>query len=212
MNLFRHSPNSTGTGSKSIQSHGLPLPNSSEKTGRRMCMDWQLTPDPLDGAVRQGKKGDHISRDAPGAMLMNASDMCCLIRENYASYLAVGLNHDGDSRRRGYRYTGASFIVTGTSTDGRKFARLEVQRQLFADSSAGVSTLSTHVLGVAIARTVLKALNGLLKVSQMLVAVQEPIRALPAVLAEDDDDDDDGESIAESEITVFGNERKFTKG
>jgi hypothetical protein len=88
--------------------------------------------------------------------------------------------------------------VTGKTIDKRKFARLEVQ--LGSDNS---SEVRNHVLGVAISPSTLKALNGLMKLSQEWFE-QDIIRVLPSVSVETDDDDT--YSIAESTVTIVGDD------
>lgn len=53
---------------------------SSKQTKGRRVIDWQLTPDPVDGPMRQGTKDEKITRDAQQRPLMLASDLCTLIK------------------------------------------------------------------------------------------------------------------------------------
>jgi hypothetical protein len=119
--------------------------------------------------------------------------------ENFTAYVSTLPPHPQR------RYTGVSYIVTGKTIDKRKFARLEAQ--IGSDSN---SEVRNHVLGVAISPSTLKALNGLMKLSQEWFK-QDIIRVLPSVSVETDDDDT--YSIAESTVTIVGEEtRRDGKG
>ena|ERR1700753_2874365 len=90
-------------------------------------------------------------------------------------------------------YTGVIDIVTGMTTDGRRFARLELQKAINSES-----TPSAWPLATAIARTPVRALDGLHFVTGKLF-VQDPIYHLPSIPVEYDDD--------EAEVsTVWGDE------
>jgi len=106
------------------------------------------------------------------------------------------------------RYTGVCHINTGIAIDGRKFARLEVEKG--SDNSFATSY---HVLAVAMSKSLLKSIDGLMYVSQTWFE-QDAIRAIPSVKVEVDDDEYyDVQSIAASELTVIDNEpRKGGKG
>jgi hypothetical protein len=59
----------------------LPLPTAPvSSTGTRQCTDWQLTPHPIDGPIRQGKRSGHINRDSNNAPILTAQDLCMLIK------------------------------------------------------------------------------------------------------------------------------------
>jgi hypothetical protein len=53
---------------------------SSKQTKRRRVIDWQLTPDPVDGHMRQGTKDEKVTRDAQQRPLILAGDLCTLIK------------------------------------------------------------------------------------------------------------------------------------
>jgi hypothetical protein len=96
-------------------------------------------------------------------------------------------------------YTGVADIVTGITTDGRRFARLEVQKAINNESPSSAWPLAT-----AVASNQLRALDGLYFVTAKLF-VQEPIFHLPSIPVEYDDDD--------AEVsTVWGEEPSESDG
>jgi hypothetical protein len=116
--------------------------------------------------------------------------------ENFNAYIRSLPPHPGR------HYSGAADVVTGVTTDGRKFARLEVQR-----GASSELAMNSFVFAVAIARHRIRALDGLYSVMTKLF-VQEPIHHNPQVSIEYDEEDADGATI----IGDDGSEREGLKG
>jgi len=81
MSFFR---SSASKGSTKDPVSGLPSASASIKiTGRRYSTDWQFTPDPVDGPIRQGERNDKVAKDAQYAPLFKVSDMYTMIKGQY---------------------------------------------------------------------------------------------------------------------------------
>jgi hypothetical protein len=93
-------------------------------------------------------------------------------------------------------------VVTGVTTDGRKFARLEVQK-----GASSESAMNSFVFAVAIARHRIRALDGLYFATTKLF-VQESLHHNPQVSMEHDEEDADGVTIMGDD----GSEREGWKG
>jgi len=159
---------------------------SSKQTKKRKTIDWQLNLDPVDGPVRQGTKGDKITRDANQRPILLAADLCTLIRENFNAYIQ---SLAANPRRY---YSGVAHVVTGRTKDERKFARLEVQK-----GNSETTTTSTVVFALSIARTRIRAMNGLHFVTTKLFE-QDSIHYDPSIKFEhegDEGDEGDAETI-----------------
>jgi len=86
-------------------------------------------------------------------------------------------------------YSGVADIVTGITTDGRRFARLEVQK-----ASDDKTPTSTWIFATAVGRGQVRALDGLSFVMAKLF-VQDPIYHQPSVTVEYDEEETDGATI-----------------
>jgi hypothetical protein len=86
-------------------------------------------------------------------------------------------------------------VVTGVTTDDRKFARLEVQK-----GASSESDMNSFIFAVAIARHRIRALDGLYFVTTKLF-VQEPLHHNPQVSIEYDEEDADGATIMGDDVS-----------